>query len=508
MTGPQARSPTAAKRGSIISIGSTNRRSGPSSPTPSSRTGPRAISGPPRPLMSRPAARPDTQASTSPRPQSIASVRTARTALSTTTVTKPGPRTSVASSLAGPSANGVKTRIAQFEAGSTKGKSVTNGSSTRPASKVAPTTPRKAAATRPVLAANGDGSPESRARTLSLASRVSVRSQAPSVAGSVTSQAPSITPSMRSQATSSAASPRKRATVVKAEDAASIASTRTITRAPQTPSRLIKSTSARSLTSPTKASPAMTSTQPTTPSRIRTSSTASTASTRSKQVAKAPAPPVPPLPKPQTNLAPALPNNVTRSGVRSPSSSTDGTEAQTPKLSETLLPSIEPTIRRDGSDSSDLAAPSQTSGSPTKIPTLVTSSSSSPPHAAKAPRVTSSFPKGSTLPPPPPVAINRPARKISNSSAQSTASGRRHPASAFDPPRRSEIKAPVKKEITDGSKPFQGPAVALNIGIPCIVSLKTKRARFKALIKYIGHMEGVSLLYPGGHVRNKCRHLG
>jgi hypothetical protein len=34
--------------------------------------------------------------------------------------------------------------------------------------------------------------------------------------------------------------------------------------------------------------------------------------------------------------------------------------------------------------------------------------------------------------------------------------------------------------------------VALNVGIPCIVSLEKKRARFRANVKYIGHMRGVS----------------
>jgi hypothetical protein len=32
----------------------------------------------------------------------------------------------------------------------------------------------------------------------------------------------------------------------------------------------------------------------------------------------------------------------------------------------------------------------------------------------------------------------------------------------------------------------------LNVGVPCIVLLSGKRARFKAAIKYVGHLANVS----------------
>ena len=47
-----------------------------------------------------------------------------------------------------------------------------------------------------------------------------------------------------------------------------------------------------------------------------------------------------------------------------------------------------------------------------------------------------------------------------------------------------------KIEITDGSTPFSGRGVQLHVGIPCIVSLSAKRARFRAQVRYIGLMEG------------------
>lgn len=95
--------------------------------------------------------------------------------------------------------------------------------------------------------------------------------------------------------------------------------------------------------------------------------------------------------------------------------------------------------------------------------------------------------------------VNRPpaaTRKTSQTSTRSTASSfRPHPASAFDPPRREIIPASLSVlRIPDGSVPFAGPGVALRQGIGCIVSLEKKRARFRAMIKYIGLLEDVSSL--------------
>jgi len=71
-----------------------------------------------------------------------------------------------------------------------------------------------------------------------------------------------------------------------------------------------------------------------------------------------------------------------------------------------------------------------------------------------------------------------------------------HPASAFDPPRRLDLPPtplPVEQRaIPEGVERFSGAGVELNVGVPCIVFLASRRARFKAAIKYIGHIAGVS----------------
>lgn len=80
---------------------------------------------------------------------------------------------------------------------------------------------------------------------------------------------------------------------------------------------------------------------------------------------------------------------------------------------------------------------------------------------------------------------------MTNSSPRS----RYHPAAAFDPP-KADLKPALplpKVHVDDGMKPLQAEhGVTLGIGIPCIVSLQKKRARFKAFARYIGRLEGVS----------------
>lgn len=66
---------------------------------------------------------------------------------------------------------------------------------------------------------------------------------------------------------------------------------------------------------------------------------------------------------------------------------------------------------------------------------------------------------------------------------------RPHPAHAFDPPpRKPTLPAPPKIEITDDNVAFDGRGVALHVGIPCIVTLSQRRARFRANVKYLGRM--------------------
>jgi hypothetical protein len=124
---------------------------------------------------------------------------------------------------------------------------------------------------------------------------------------------------------------------------------------------------------------------------------------------------------------------------------------------------LEPTIRREGSDLSDTT-----------------------PVAAANKEIEVALDK--RIQPPPTV------RKTSQSSTRSTASSLRpHPASAFDPPRR-EIKPAVLPilPIQEGLVAWTGPGMELRQGIGCIVSLDTKRARFRAMIKYIGLLKDVS----------------
>lgn len=83
------------------------------------------------------------------------------------------------------------------------------------------------------------------------------------------------------------------------------------------------------------------------------------------------------------------------------------------------------------------------------------------------------------------------SRKVSETG--SVRSVRYHPAHAFDPPPRKPSvsaapPAPPKLEVEDGNVPFKGSGVTLHVGIPCIVTLSTRRARFRANVKYLGTM--------------------
>jgi hypothetical protein len=156
-------------------------------------------------------------------------------------------------------------------------------------------------------------------------------------------------------------------------------------------------------------------------------------------------------------------------GLRSPSGSTDETvEAITPRLDVIAL---EPIIKGDDSDPSEPSSSHMT-------------------------------PKEELRPELERFDLQRPARatrETSQTSTRSTASSLRpHPASAFDPPRR-DLKPAILSALTipDGSEPFHGPGVALRQGIGCIVSLDKKRARFRAMIKYIGLLKDVSRPYRG-----------
>lgn len=416
--GPQARSPTAEKASTTVPIG----RLRSTSPSPSPKAIPRSMSGPLRQLVTRPSPKLDTTDEVS-----FISSRTSRTDKSNVIASKPAMTSST------------------------------------PAAKL----------DKNLTSTNAEAGP-SRPRTTSVATIASVRSKAPSTI----SKAPSIS-SVKSSGNAKTSSTAGRASRITAPTAKSDSTTRrprtssvsttasTRSRAPSNHNRPPLPT--KTITTPrpfqlsssnsfaTRRSPELPQTDDSTlpvsskplssatAARLRSTSNASTASRTSFR--NRPPPTSMPMPK----LKPS---------VRSPSSSTDEPpEARTPQSSQI----IDPVIRSEGSDRSDLAR----STSPRK--------------------------------PVPPVSISRQTRKSSSSSVQSTASALRfHPASAFDPPERSvEAASPPRFTITDGSKPFTGAGLSFSVGIPCIVSLSSKRARFKAQVKYIGHMRGVSSSFQG-----------
>lgn len=97
----------------------------------------------------------------------------------------------------------------------------------------------------------------------------------------------------------------------------------------------------------------------------------------------------------------------------------------------------------------------------------------------------------------------RAVRTISNASVVTNSSvrPRYHPAAAFDPPKAEKSLPLPTVRVDDGLKPLPtSQGVALDVGIPCIVSLQKKRARFKAFARYIGRVEGVSLRDARGQI--------
>jgi len=79
---------------------------------------------------------------------------------------------------------------------------------------------------------------------------------------------------------------------------------------------------------------------------------------------------------------------------------------------------------------------------------------------------------------------------------------RPHPAHAFDPPPRKPPTPPppaIDLEIKDDeNEPFKpGNGVQLHVGIPCIVTLSQRRARFRANVKYLGHLPNESGAWVG-----------
>ncbi|EIW68712.1 hypothetical protein TREMEDRAFT_12167, partial [Tremella mesenterica DSM 1558] len=83
-----------------------------------------------------------------------------------------------------------------------------------------------------------------------------------------------------------------------------------------------------------------------------------------------------------------------------------------------------------------------------------------------------------------------PSRPSHSSQPPTTKTKIRSPSSSTDDDFASAPSALPSIRITEGTTPFSGPGISLHVGIPCIVSLTTKRARFKAQVKYIGTLVG------------------
>ena len=543
-----ARSPTAARDGPRVNIGAARARDN-TSPTPSTRQG-RQMSGPIRPLMTRPPV-----ASSA---ASVSSVRTTRTAASglprSTTSPKSPTKMAAAQATRKPVA-----RPSNAAAGPSRPKSPTP--SIAPSERKAARPKSPAPSTVSVRSRPGPSRPKSPTPSVApsvrkttakpkspVPSTTSVRSRLPSTTSTINKAQSSVggirnrQPSTLSQASTAPKMPtipaktvpaarpaigstvRSRAAAINAQNSAAAAKpdSKTGTKPAEPPKTTAgpstlraRSTSVSSVASvasrrsighkatsrlavPTEPVPvrnrAVSSTtvgssKPQTPTVRRKTSTSTLRNQISEDTPKSTlavkSPLLPSTAKPRSTLTRPFPSQIkdgssssallsaTRAppasvplatqGLRSPSGSTDETaEAITPRL-DTI--GLEPAIRREGSDVTD---PTSNPG-PTKEQL-----------------------QAQSLPP-----VNRPpqaTRKTSQTSTRSTASSfRPHPASAFDPPRREIIPASLSAlQITDGSAPFTGPGVALRQGIGCIVSLEKKRARFRAMIKYIGLLKDVS----------------
>lgn len=71
-----------------------------------------------------------------------------------------------------------------------------------------------------------------------------------------------------------------------------------------------------------------------------------------------------------------------------------------------------------------------------------------------------------------------------------------HPALAFDPPKR-EPSPPVIQVDDDPIEHEHESGIDLRVGIPCIVSLKSQKAKFKASCRYIGKVTGRQGVFVG-----------
>lgn len=189
----------------------------------------------------------------------------------------------------------------------------------------------------------------------------------------------------------------------------------------------------------------------------------------------------------------------------------------TPKTSATLDPPL--ALRRDSPTTSERVLKTPTPASPFPPSRTRTPTATAKPHTSPTPPVTtislpspskphlgagssssvlahnnSRSPRSSLY-----TASNSPISVISRVASESgslrSLNSGWHPAHAFDPPKRPLVvvaAAPPLPEVPDddANKPFDGAGVSLHIGVPCIVTLSSRRARFRANVKYLGRMKG------------------
>ncbi|KAK4684302.1 hypothetical protein P7C73_g5884, partial [Tremellales sp. Uapishka_1] len=447
---PQARSPTASKPSTVALGGSVRARAAAlnraANNTPSP-TQPRApMTGPPRPLMTGAAlvASSRTPNATSTRTNALAPAVSG---------TNPKARSMTPSviSKAGPSRPTDSTSTTrsipnkQSTPSIASSRQPTASTSRLPAPSIVPSKP-----TNPSLSKPSSPSIAS-TRTTRTSNASSIRTTKTSnLAPSISSVRATRTPRSTAPTTPTKLTPAPTPIRARTSSVATTSSVRSKapTIATSRPRTSSVSTVASSKTlSQTMSPPPLKKVVPSTISRLRNPSQ-STTSSRLRNVSSAS----------NAGSIPPLPPVTSSKSIRSPSGSTDETpEATTPLLSQSQIQS-DPIIHRINSTTSLKLSP----------------------------------PKKTTSALPPPVSLNNTRTIPRKTSTSSSMILRPHPASAFDPPKPREFVRHVgslpKLEVQDGSIPFRGAGVALHIGIPCIVSLASRRARFRANVKYIGQM--------------------
>lgn len=142
-------------------------------------------------------------------------------------------------------------------------------------------------------------------------------------------------------------------------------------------------------------------------------------------------------------------------------------------------------------------------------PTPAPASLASPPknHLSTAPSVIARSPRSSIYTASSPISVI--SRVASESGSLRSLNSGWHPAHAFDPPKKAAPAPlpllPPPPTEDDENAPYSGPGVSLHVGIPCIVTLSSRRARFRANVKYLGRMKDARGAWVGLEVEDLDR---